>query len=128
MKKTILALLAAALLVIPAVAGDTWMTTIRTNFTGTTFTWWNDTDDMLAINAILFRHDAAVSNDVTFYRLDITGAAFEIETTGVTNSLQYIVVTPTGNGDIRVPDDAGLRIIQTATNQAFVVIDRRKVQ
>jgi hypothetical protein len=100
-----------------------WENSIETNFVGTSYTWTNDTDRMMWINAVLVSHDSAVSNNITLYRLDADGNAYSVGTTGVDATLLSAVFTASGNGQISVPNDEALQIIQTATNKVNVVID-----
>lgn len=100
-----------------------WEPSIETNFVGTTYTWTNDTDRMMWFNAILVCHNSAVSNNITLYRLDADGNSYSVGTTGVDASLLNAVFTPSGNGQIAVPKDEALQIVQTATNKLYVVFD-----
>lgn len=98
-----------------------WRAVIEDSFTGTTYAWTNTAATPVDVKAVLFRHDSAVSNDVSFYVVDRSARAFELENAN-TNALRYIWVTPTGNGVIRLHPNWILRVVQTATNLAYVVI------
>lgn len=124
MKKLFLKLFLIAGISMPCLAG--WEPPVQTNFMGTSFTWTNSTFGMAQLNALSIRYDTGVSNNISVYRVDANQNAFLLETTGVSNSIRYVVITPDGNGTIDVPKFHGIRIDQTATNTAYCIFDLNK--
>jgi len=106
-----------------ALAG--WQTSVETNMTATSWTWWQTDHGMVYVKAMSFHTDSVASNLATFYRLDASTNAFKIEATGTTatTNLQDWIVTPSGNGEIAVPENHGVRVSWTSNTLTRIILD-----
>ena len=107
-----------------------WMKNIETSTSSQNHEWWNTNTPgrMIYVDEIRAAWTVATSNNWTVYGLDASTNQYRIETTTATDGLQYVVVTPAGNGTIRVPYGHGLRFTQTVASAYNLIISPTQPQ
>ncbi len=118
---TVMAFVVAATVVIAGALTDRSAT-----FTGTSYYYTNTTGNIMYVEKVKVAWAAAVSNKCDLYIADADGNAFLVDTTEVQADMQYCTFSPTGNGKIVLAKNGVLRIAQTSTNQARVIISPTK--